>query len=150
MRLRVYLVEDDYEGKLGLVEYAVEYERGLRCQQRNIPACIEHIRHKRRRGCGTWCVDDVCDDGWNRRGNCVCDNSTRRGPRKYLDLARRVYDHIAGWRGKQSRRRQTKRNSLNRLCTFLNEIEDLVEFCGEEIERGEDSTIWAEVIPLEA
>lgn len=48
----------------------------------------------------------------------------------------------------QSRRQNNTKNALDRLCTFLDEIEDLIEFCGEEIERGEDSTIWAQVIPL--
>jgi hypothetical protein len=116
VRLRVDFVEDDYEGKFGLVEYT---------------ACIEHIRHKCRRGRGTWCVDDVCDDSRERRRDCVCDNGTRRRPRKNLDLTWGVYDHI-----------------VNRLCTLLDEIKHLIEFCGEEIERGEDSAVWAQVVPL--
>ena len=45
-------------------------------------------------------------------------------------------------------RKRKGRGALDRLCTFLDEIEDLVEFCGEEIECGEDGAIWAQVVPL--
>jgi hypothetical protein len=38
--------------------------------------------------------------------------------------------------------------ALDRLSTFLDEIEDLVELGGEEIERGEDGAVWAQVVPL--
>ena len=38
-------------------------------------------------------------------------------------------------------------DALDGVCTFLDEIENLIEFGGEEIERGEDGAVWAEVIP---
>ena len=37
---------------------------------------------------------------------------------------------------------------LDRLSTFLDEIKDLVELCGEEVESGENGAVWAQVVPL--
>ena len=38
-------------------------------------------------------------------------------------------------------------HSLDGVCSFLNDIQHLVELGSKEIESGEDSTVRAEVIP---
>lgn len=90
-------------------------------------ASVEHVAHE---GCGVvaaWSVDDIGDAGGHGAGEGIGDDSSTGAPSEYFNLTWRVDQNRFGRR-------------------FLNEGKNLVKLGGEEVQRGQDATVGAEVI----
>lgn len=95
----------------------------------NSRAGIEHVAHKRSWSSRSWRVDDVCHTRRHGTGERVGDDRSRCGPGEDLNLTGCIQDDRVDF-GRAS----------------LEDGEDLVEFCGEQIQRGQDPAIRSEIV----
>ena len=121
--LNVGFVEDKDHGKFGLVEDA---------------AGVEHVAHECAGRVGARGVDHVGDYGGEAGGQGVEEDASRGAPDEDFDLARSVDEDVLYGFGIGGFRVWSG--------AFFEEVKNLVDFGGEEIERGKDTAVGAQVV----